>query len=233
MSAQPEGKFQDHYKVLGIEPNADSETIQRAYSQLARKYHPNNTATGDKVKFDAANLAYEVLSDPAGKLAFDTLRSGGVEREGPLQFSGIGFFRMVADEQTHRLALMCVLYDRRRQKASRPGISYRQIESLMTTTSDDILFSITYLKQRGLVLQDDKSNVQITVQGMDYLEQNLPAPELILALLKPAAIAATATPLLELQAAVTGNARPADPPKPVPAASTAPGPRRIVIPPRS
>ena len=140
---------------------------------------------------------------------------------------------MVADEQTHRLALMCVLYDRRRQQPSRPGISYRQIESLMTTTSDEILFSIIYLKKRGLVLQDDKSNVQITVQGMEYLEQNLPGPELILPLLKQTAIAATATPLLELQSAVAHNATPVDPPKPVPVANSAPGPRRIVIPPRS
>ena len=231
MSAQPEGKFQDHYKVLGIEPSADSEAIQSAYSQLARKYHPNNRETGDKAKFDAVNLAYEVLVNPAAKQAFDMVRSGGVEREGPLQFSGKGFFLMVAKEQTHRMALLCLLYDRRRQKPSRPGISMRQIESMLSTTSDEILFSINYLKQRGLLSQDDKSNLQITVQGMEFLEHNLPEPEAVLALLKPSAIVGSDS-LLQLQSAIE-TARPAPEPAPPPE-PVAPRPtRRVVIPPRN
>ena len=57
MSAPLAGKFQDHYEVLGLESNAETETIQRVYGDLAKKYHANNPETADKEKFDAVNQA--------------------------------------------------------------------------------------------------------------------------------------------------------------------------------
>ena len=47
MSAPLAGKFQDHYEVLGVEPNAELETIQMAYTRLAQELHPNQPETGD------------------------------------------------------------------------------------------------------------------------------------------------------------------------------------------
>ena len=48
MSAPLAGKFQDHYKVLEIDPKSNLEAIQQAYGKLAQKYHPRNTQTGDQ-----------------------------------------------------------------------------------------------------------------------------------------------------------------------------------------
>ena len=79
MSSGAAGKFQDHYILLGIETNADSDTIQAAYSRLAQKFHPSNPETGDKTKFDAVNQAYEVLADPTLRAAFDKVK--GVDHE--------------------------------------------------------------------------------------------------------------------------------------------------------
>jgi hypothetical protein len=39
------------------------------------------------------------------------------------------------------------------------------------------------------VLSDDKSNMQITVEGMDFLAANKPSPEEVMACIKPAAVA--------------------------------------------
>jgi curved DNA-binding protein CbpA len=183
MSAPVAGKFQDHYQVLGVEPNANSETIHAAYSRLASKYHPRNTETANKEKYDAVTLAYEVLSDPATRKIFDSVRQGP-EKEAPPQFDGVEFFHELAKERLRRQCLLCLLYDRRKRKPTIPGLSLRQVESMMEITPDELLFSSWYLKQTGLIASDDKSNLMITVRGMDYLEENQPEAQSILALLR-------------------------------------------------
>lgn len=181
--SSPAGKFQDHYAVLGIEPKSDSETIQQAYSKLAQKYHPNNASTGSKELFDAVNLAYEILSDALLRREFDKLK--GVDQdEGNPTFSGAEFFEALGLESGLRSALLCVLYDRKRTHPIRPSLSIRQIENMFVVSSDALAFTLWYLKQRNLVRSDDKSSLQITVEGMDYLENNTPAPEVVMPLVK-------------------------------------------------
>jgi len=50
------------------------------------------------------------------------------------------------------------------------------------------------LKQRGLAASDDKSSLQITVDGMDFLESKQPSPESVMAFIKETAIAAAQAP---------------------------------------
>jgi DnaJ-class molecular chaperone len=42
MSAPPSGKFNDHYAILGIDPSADADIIERAYAKMTGKYGPDN-----------------------------------------------------------------------------------------------------------------------------------------------------------------------------------------------
>ena len=44
--------FSDHYEAFQLNPNADSETIDRVYRILAKRYHPDNQETGDAAKFE-------------------------------------------------------------------------------------------------------------------------------------------------------------------------------------
>ncbi|HEY2842830.1 MAG TPA: J domain-containing protein, partial [Bryobacteraceae bacterium] len=80
MSAPLAGKFQDHYKVLEIDPKSSLEAVQQVYGKLAQKYHPRNTQSGDQAKFDAVNLAYEVLSDLDLRAEFDKLKGLGEDK---------------------------------------------------------------------------------------------------------------------------------------------------------
>ena len=188
MSAPLAGKFQDHYAILDIEPKSDSETIQRAYSKLAQKYHPNNAETGSAEMFEAINAAYETLSDPELRGIFDKLKGIGQD-EGSPKFSGVEFFDALGREAIRRGAILCVLYDRRLSKPTAPSLSMRHLEIIVEATAAQLSSALWYLKQRGLAASDDKSSLQITVDGMDFLESKRPLPEEVMAFIKPSAIA--------------------------------------------
>jgi curved DNA-binding protein len=188
MSAPLAGKFQDHYAILEIDTKSDSETIQKSYAKLAQKYYPNNSATGNPEMFDAINLAYEVLSDPEQRIAFDKVKGVGQPAASP-KFTGVGFFDVLGREAVLRAAILCVLYDRRLTEPSNPSLSIRHLELIMEATAVRLTSALWYLKQRGLAASDDKSSLQITVDGMDFLESKRPLPEQVMPFIKPAAIA--------------------------------------------
>jgi curved DNA-binding protein CbpA len=211
MSAPLAGKFQDHYALLGVDPRAAPEAIQIAYDKLAEKYNPGNAKTGDEDKYESIKLAFEVLSDPLLRTEFDKVK--GIDQEGDsIVFAGNEFFDALGRQTGLRAALLCVLYDRRRKKPNKPSLSVRHVEAMIDTTNDELNFSLFYLKQRGLAASDDKSNLQITVDGMDFLERERPDPQMVYRFIKPAALflsgGGSAPAIAALAAAVEPGAPP-------------------------
>ena len=188
MSASAAGKFQDHYVLLDIDPKSNNDTIQRAYTSLANKYNPRGGAFPDPERFEAISLAYEVLLDPSARASFDSLRPGSGQEDGP-QFTGLGFFSSGEGETARRRAVLCVMYDRSRQKPIRPGLSMRHLEAMLNLSTEQLQFAIWYLKARGLAMSDDKSNFMITVDGMDSIDADFPKPDEIMPFLRVTAIA--------------------------------------------
>ena len=203
MSASFAGKFQDHYAVLDIDPKSDSETIQKAYATLAQRYHPNSD-TRDPERFEAVNLAYEVLADPELRSGFDKLKGVNQDESSP-KFTGPNFFQLLGRESLLRIAVLCVLYDRRRSKPMSVSLSMRHLEIILNCTADELMSSLWYLKQRNLVRSDDKSSLHITVDGMDYLESKKPSPDEVMQFIKPAAIASSQQPQLAPETTAAAN----------------------------
>ena len=73
----------DYYDVLGLPKNATEEDIKKAYRKLAMKFHPDrNQSEGTKEaedKFKEAKEAYEMLSDPQKRAAYDQHGHAGVD----------------------------------------------------------------------------------------------------------------------------------------------------------
>lgn len=59
----------DYYAKLGVSKNASPEEIKKAYRKLAMEHHPDRG--GDVKKFQDISQAYDTLSDPQKKAAYD------------------------------------------------------------------------------------------------------------------------------------------------------------------
>lgn len=68
------GRKRDYYEVLGIPREASEAEIKKAYRRLAREHHPdaNPTDSGAEERFKELTEAYDVLSNPESRRAYDT-----------------------------------------------------------------------------------------------------------------------------------------------------------------
>jgi len=83
---------EDYYTVLGVERNAGPEDIKKAFRRLAMQFHPDrNKDAGAEAKFKVVNQAYEVLSDPEKRAAYDRFGHAGVGGVGGQGFEGFNF----------------------------------------------------------------------------------------------------------------------------------------------
>jgi curved DNA-binding protein len=166
--------FEDFYEVLQISPNAEAETIHRVYKLLAARLHPDNPETGDLDAFLALNRAYEVLSDATSRATYDV--DYATQRSQPLkEFDSREFSIGVDGESNRRLGILFLLYRQRRSDPENSGMSLLDLEALMATPREHLVFTTWYLREKNLVRLDDRSSLLISAEGVDYVENNLPA----------------------------------------------------------
>ncbi len=68
----------DYYDILGVSKNANAEEIKRAYRKQALEWHPDrhkDEKEAAEKRFKEINEAYQVLSDPSKKNAYDQFGS--------------------------------------------------------------------------------------------------------------------------------------------------------------
>ena len=78
----------DYYTVLGVEKGAAEDELKKAYRKLAMKHHPDRNPDDKEAegKFKEAKEAYEILTDPRKRAAYDQFGHAGVDpsmRGGP------------------------------------------------------------------------------------------------------------------------------------------------------
>jgi molecular chaperone DnaJ len=85
----------DYYEVLGVAKDAPEADLKKAYRRLAQKHHPDRNPDNPKSEeaFKEAKEAYEMLSDPNKRAAYDQYGHAGVDPSmGAAGGAGMGGF---------------------------------------------------------------------------------------------------------------------------------------------
>lgn len=159
----------DYYEFLQISPNAEEETIHRVYRFLAARYHPDNPVSGNADQFATLTQAYDILSNPARRAQYDTEREKEQAEATPLS-STIDFMDQLEGETNRRLALLALLYYRRRENPNRPEVPLAEVEIRMGFPRDYLDFTTWYLHKKGYITKADNSDFTLTADGVDFVE---------------------------------------------------------------
>ena len=162
----------DHYETLQISPNADADTIQRVFRLLAQRFHPDNKETGNAARFRALHEAYSVLSVPEKRAQYDVHHQAVREARWRFVANAAAGDSDVEQEQQLRGTILEILYARRRAEPGNPAFSQYELSQLTGRPREHLVFPIWYLIQKKFVMRDDSSSLTITVDGVDYIEQN-------------------------------------------------------------
>ena len=162
----------DYYELLQVSATAEPETIHRVYRLLAQRYHPDNQQSGNEARFRALHEAYLVLSDPERRAQYDITHLERKQQRWRLAAAPAKIEDDYELEQVVRLTVLEVLCAQRRAEPSKPGVFYTDLESLTGKPREHLEYTIWYLSQKRLILRGDSSQITITVEGVDYLEQH-------------------------------------------------------------
>ena len=93
----------DYYDVLGLQRTASEDEIKKSFRRLARQYHPDvNKEKDAEARFKEMAEAYEVLSDPQKRQAYDRFGHAGVNGAGaggsPFEGFGFGNFQDIIEQ---------------------------------------------------------------------------------------------------------------------------------------
>src|SRR5262249_3816097 len=147
------------------------ETVHRVYRLLAQRFHPDNAESGNAARFREISDAYRVLSNPEERARYDAT----YERQRQARWQ-LASYSASADsdldaEMQLRLTILEVLYTKRRVEPQQPGVFNTELEKLTGCPREHLEFTTWYLIQKKLVLRTDNSLLAITVDGIDYIEQ--------------------------------------------------------------
>jgi len=170
-------EFIDYYDLMQISPKAELEAIKRIYKLLVSRLHPDNAETGDAEKFLLIRRAFETLSDPQRRAAYDAERSSYEPGAMPPPIDPGKFAKGVDAELGRRVAILSLLYQQRQTNSARQGLSLLELEQLIKCPSESVTFTTWYLQNKTYLSTADNSDFVITPAGIDYVEANLPASQ--------------------------------------------------------
>jgi curved DNA-binding protein len=158
--------FSDYYEVLQLSPNADSDTIDRVYRILAKRYHPDNQDTGNAETFGLISEAHRVLSNPERRAAYDVRYEEN--RASVLKiFDEASASDSFSGDQRIFEGVLSLLYISRRRDAHHGGMGVIQLERLLGCPAQHLEFHIWYLLQKGWIERLDGGQLSITAHGVD------------------------------------------------------------------
>jgi curved DNA-binding protein len=176
-----EPSFVDFYEVLQLSPNATTDTVERVYRMLAKRFHPDNLDTGDAQRFADVQRAYEPLSDTEARAAYDVKYDDNRALTWKV-FRQEGSSDHRSEDRRLFHAILSLLYIARRRDPQNGGLGSVTLEKLLASPSQHLEFPIWYLKQRGWIERLESGLFAITADGVDKIGSDdlaLPANRLL------------------------------------------------------
>ena len=167
-TAENTNGFNDHYEVLQLSPNADTDTISRVYRILVKRYHPDNRETGNERKFNDVVQAYRVLSDPEKRASYDVRYEENraavlkIFEEASASDSYEGDRRIFS-------GILSLLYIARRRDPERGAMGVIQLERLLGCPAEHLEFHMWYLSEKNWIAKQSNGQFAITVGGIDRM----------------------------------------------------------------
>ncbi len=164
-------EFVDYYEILQLNPNADTETIERIFRHLAKRFHPDNNECADTARFRQIVEAHRTLMDPEMRAGYDVKyqdywnHKWGLAAEAS---KGSAF----SDDQVTREHLLSLLYVQRRRNVKDPGMGELELARLLGSPSELVDFHLWYLKAKGWVDRLQTGLLAITAEGVDQVERS-------------------------------------------------------------
>lgn len=173
----PENGFVDYYEILQLGQNADSETIERIYRLLAKRYHPDNADSGDEAAFRLVHEAYEVLIDPAERAKYDVRYDENRSLNWKIFEQSAAMGGQEEDRRIFR-GVLSLLYAARRKNPRSGGLGSVDLERMLGVPREHLEFPNWYLKKKGWIEVLDSGQFAITVEGIDTIQaEHLAVPD--------------------------------------------------------
>ena len=158
--------FSDHYEALQLSSNADSETVDRVYRILAKRYHPDNQQTGDAEKFARIADAHRVLSDRELRAAYDARYEADRGAVLKILDEASGLSSFAADQRIFD-AILSLLYIARRRDPNAGGMGIVQLERMVGCPAEHLEFHVWYLREKQFIQRLENGLFSITAHGVD------------------------------------------------------------------
>ncbi|QUD86090.1 DnaJ domain-containing protein [Phenylobacterium montanum] len=151
---------------MEISPNANSETVERMFRYLARRYHPDNQATADRDRFDLILEAHKTLRDPERRVQYD------------LEYRNHSNFRFELAEEASsgdgvvrdidiQAQLLSLFYAKRRKDSKDPGMGDGELGQILGCPIEHLEFNLWYMKEKGWISRTENGTFAITAAGVD------------------------------------------------------------------
>ena len=158
--------FVDHYEVLQLSQSAESDTLERVFRLMAKRYHPDNPESGNDDAFREVHEAYEMLMDPARRAAFDVQ----YDKHKSMQWQ---VFDQDATRGSHQedqkvfSGVLSLLYAARRSNPESGGVGSLDLEKQLGVPREHLEFPFWYMKKRGWVEILQSGQFAITIDGIE------------------------------------------------------------------
>ena len=160
----------DYYEIMQLSPNADDETVHRVYRLLAQRYHPDNTDTGKADLFVQLTEAFQILSDPEKRAAYDARHSSEKRLRWKI-FDQAVVATGPEVEKRKRQGILGLLYAATVKEPERASMTVHAFEDMLGCPREHLEAALWYLRGKGYVQRTDGGRYTLTVQGFEEAEE--------------------------------------------------------------